>query len=103
MFACERFNEYINGQWVIVRSDHQPLETNQQSTAKRFLLRLQKYDLLVFTPRNEFPVANTLSRAHLTKQVKLEVLEQKIQFHIHPIFHQKLKFFLKKNGQMAND
>ena len=94
VFACERFHDYTYGRQVIVRSDHKPIKaifTKPLNKAppriQRFLLRLQKYDLQVnFTPRSEIPMADTLSRAYLTKDLKPEIPEQlEIRCHVHSI------------------
>ncbi len=78
---------------VIVRSDHKPLKAifskpidKAPPRIQRFLLRLQKYDLLVeFTPGSQIPVADALSRAYLTQPAKPEVPEQEIRCHVHSI------------------
>ena len=68
-------------------------QATQQSSSKNTevpVIRLQKYDLQVnFTPRSEIPMADTLSRAYLTKDLKPEIPEQlEIRCHVHSIpFH----------------
>ncbi|PFX12349.1 Retrovirus-related Pol polyprotein from transposon 17.6 [Stylophora pistillata] len=82
VFACECFHEYSYGRAVTVRSDHKPLKaifTKPLSKApprlQRLLLRIQRYDLHVqYTPGTDIPVADALSRAYLTKVIKLHQL-----------------------------
>ena len=114
VFACERFHEYIYGQKVTIRSDHKPLKaifskpiSKVPPRIQRFLLRLQKYDLHVkFIPGSDIPVADTLSRAYLTHQIKPEIPEEETQCHIHsiiksiPVSMTKLEEFKKET---AND
>ena len=73
VFACERFDQYVYGQQIIVESDHKPLEMiSRKPTAdapkrlQRMLLRLQRYDIKVTYKRGtEMFIADTLSRTYL--------------------------------------
>jgi transposase InsO family protein len=113
VFACERFHEYTYGKRVIVRTDHKPLRAifskpinKAPPRIQRFLLRLQQYDLEVqFTPGSEIPVADTLSRAYLTQEVRPEVPEQEIRCHVHfmikslPVSPSKLDEFKRETAK----
>jgi hypothetical protein len=76
VFGLEHFHYYVYGKTVQVESDHKPLEAilkKPLSAApprlQRMLLRTMKYDIsLSYKPGKEMTVADTLSRAPLTRQ-----------------------------------
>ena len=113
VFAYERFHEYTYGRSVTVRSDNKSLKAifskplnKAPPRLQRLLLRLQRYELHVqYTPGTYFPVADTLSRAYLTKEPDPEIAEQDINFHAHsalhglPVSYTKLEEFRTKTAK----
>ena len=77
VFAMERFDQYVYGRSVEVRSDHQPLQTISSKALhfapkrlERILLRLQRYDYIIrCQPGKEILVSYTLSRACGTNSI----------------------------------
>ena len=77
VFAMERFDQYVYGRSVEVRSDHQPLQTISSKALhfapkrlQRMLLRLQRYDYIIrYQPGKEMLVSDTLSRACGTNSI----------------------------------
>ena len=73
----ERFDQYVYGRSVEVRSDHQPLQTISSKALhfapkrlQRMLLRLQRYDYIIrYQPGKEMLVSDTLSRACGTNSI----------------------------------
>ena len=73
VFACEKFEQYILGKEVSVKSDHKPLEIifrkpllQAPKRLQRMLLRLQKFDLnVVYKQGITLHIADFLSRASL--------------------------------------
>ena len=80
---------------VTVRSDHNPLKaifSKPLNKAPPRLLRLhlglRRYDLHVqYTPGTDIPVADTLSRAYLTKEQDPEIAEQDKNINVHSTLH----------------
>ena len=77
VFGCTRFHEYIFGMpSVEVETDHKPLEAILKKPLHQAPLRLQKmimsiqkYQInLIYCPGKQLVIADTLSRAYLTKQ-----------------------------------
>ena len=77
VFGCTRFHEYIFGMpSVEVETDHKPLEAILKKPLHQAPLRLQKmimsiqkYQInLIYRPGKQLVIADTLSRAYLTKQ-----------------------------------
>ena len=74
VFGCERFNQFVYGRKIHVKSDHKPLESilhkpisRAPPRVQRLLVRLMKYDFDVeFVPGKFLYIADTLSRAHLS-------------------------------------
>ena len=70
VFACIRFNTYLQGCRFTVQSDHKPLEMihlksmhNAPPCLQRMLLQLQKYDMKIeYKPGSEMLLADALSR-----------------------------------------
>ena len=70
VFACIRFNTYLQGHRFTVQSDHKPLEMihlksmhNAPPHLQRRLLQLQKYDMKIeYKPGSEMLLADALSR-----------------------------------------
>ena len=68
VFACIRFNTYLQGRRFTVQSDHKPLEMihlksmhNAPPHLQRMLLQLQKYDMEIkYKPGSEMLLADTL-------------------------------------------
>ena len=75
VFGCNCFYQYIYSKQIIVESDHQPLEIIAKKPLdkapirlQRMLLNLQSYDVVIkYRPGKELYLADTLSRAHLSK------------------------------------
>ena len=74
VFACERFNQYLQGRVCItVDTDHKPLVSiftkpiyNAPKRLQRMLMRLQKYSLKVqYCPGDKMYIADMLSRAYV--------------------------------------
>jgi len=76
----EKFHQYTYGRKVTVQSDHMPLETIVRkpllSAPKRLqsmMLRIQKYDVdVIYVPRRDMLLADTLSRAYLPESTPEE-------------------------------
>ena len=91
VFACERFDQFINGKQVTVESDHKPLEaiiTKPLSQAppriQRLLIRLQKYQPMVkYVPGKFLFIADTLSRAYLPAKGEQQELNEDIEVMVH--------------------
>jgi transposase InsO family protein len=90
-FACKRFHQYLYGGRIFtVQTDHKPLVAiinkplfKAPPRIQRFLLRLQRYNFnLVHVPGKHLLVADTLSRAYLTRQEKSD-LEREVNLQIH--------------------
>ena len=92
VFACERFNQFVYGNDIVVQSDHKLLEaimTKPLSQAppriQRLLIKLQKYNLTVqFVPGKLMFIADTLSRAYLKETVEDQLdLNEDIEVMVH--------------------
>ena len=85
VYACEKFNQYVYGQPVTIKSDHKPLATIIKKPisvtpprVQRFLVRLMKYDLKIeFIPGKFLYIADTLSRAHSSTALKKQTWMKK--------------------------
>ena len=72
VYECKKFNQFVCGQPIFVKSDHKPLEaiirksiSSTPPTVQRFLVRLMKYYMQTeFVPGKFLHIADTLSRAH---------------------------------------
>ena len=90
VFACIRFNTYLQGHRFTVQLDHKPLEMihlksmhNTPPCLQRMLLQLQKYDMEIkYKPGSEMLLADTLSRcpARYSQQIKLDLCVDYIAF-----------------------
>ena len=90
VFACIRFNTYLQGRRFTVQSDHKPLEMihlksmhNAPPRLQRMLLQLQKYDMKIeYKPGSEMLLADTLSRcpARYSQEIKLDLHVDYIAF-----------------------
>ena len=90
VFACIRFNTYLQGCRFTVQSDHKPLEMihlnnmhNAPPRLQRMLLQLQKYDMKIkYKPGSEMLLADTLSRcpARYSQEIKLDLCVDYIAF-----------------------
>ena len=90
IFACIRFNTYLQGCRFTVQSDHKPLEMihlksmhNAPPHLQRMLLQLQKYDMEIkYKPGSEMLLADTLSRcpARYSQEIKLDLRVDYIAF-----------------------
>ena len=75
VFACSKFDQYINGKKVNVEADHKPLEVITKKSIlaapislQRMLLALQRYDIeVVYRPGEQQVIADVLSRLPTTK------------------------------------
>lgn len=65
LFGCTKFHQYIYGSEGTFETDH-----------KRFMLRLQCYNLVVYKPGKDLKIADTLSRATLEESALSEVDEE---------------------------
>jgi hypothetical protein len=96
LFACETFNQYINGKKVLVQPDHKPLEAiksnplhNAPPRLQQMLLRLQKYDLdLKYTPGKFMYVTDTLCRAFVNKNDSEQELNEEMDIMIHTLIEE---------------
>ena len=87
VFGTEKFNQYTYGRKVFVESDHKLLEVIYQKPLvaapkrlQRMLLRLQKYDLeIYFKPGQHMYLADTLSRAPLSRDDEVLFIEKEIE------------------------
>ena len=90
IFACIRFNTYLQGCRFTVQSDHKPLEMihlksmhNAPPRLQRMLLQLQKYDMKIeYKPGSEMLLADALSRcpARYNQEIKLDLCVDYIGF-----------------------
>ena len=90
IFACIRFNTYLQGRRFTVQSDHKPLEMihlksmhNAPQHLQRMLLQLQKYDMEIkYKPGSEMLLADMLSRcpARYSQEIKLDLCVDYIAF-----------------------
>ena len=90
IFACIRFNTYLQGCRFTVQSDHKPLEMihlksmhNAPPHLQRMLLQLQKYDMKIeYKPGSEMLLADALSRcpARYSQEIKLDLRVDYIAF-----------------------
>ena len=90
VFACIRFNTYLQGRRFTVQSDHKPLEMihlksmhNAPPRLQRMLLQLQKYDMKIkYKPGSEMLLADALSRcpARYNQEIKLDLRVDYIAF-----------------------
>ena len=90
IFACIRFNTYLQGHRFTVQSDHKPLEMihlksmhNAPPRLQRMLLQLQKYDMKIeYKPGSEMLLADALSRcpARYSQEIKLNLHVDYIAF-----------------------
>ena len=90
VFACIRFNTYLQGRRFTVQSDHKPLEMihlksmhNTPPRLQRMLLQLQKYDMKIeYKPGSEMLLADALSRcpARYSQEIKLDLCVDYIAF-----------------------
>ena len=90
VFACIRFNTYLQGRKFTVQSDHKPLEVihlksmhNAPPRLQRMLLQLQKYDMKIeYKPGSEMLLADALSRcpARYSQEIKLDLCVDYIAF-----------------------
>ncbi|XP_058828586.1 uncharacterized protein K02A2.6-like [Topomyia yanbarensis] len=70
VFACKRFDQYVAGRFVVVESDHKPLEdifkkpiTDAPLRLQKMRMTLQRYDVLVrYRKGSEMHIADLLSR-----------------------------------------
>ena len=71
VYALEKFNQYVYGKTVQVKSDHKPQESITKKSLsqapprlQRMLLRLLKYDfILIYKPGKEMVIADIQSRS----------------------------------------
>ena len=90
VFACMRFNTYLQGRRFTVQSDHKPLEMihlkslhNAPPRLQRMLLQLQKYDMtIMYRPGSEMLLADALSRcpARYSQEIRLDLCVDYIAF-----------------------
>ena len=90
IFACIRFNTYLQGRSFTVQSDHKPLEMihlksmhNAPPRLQRMLLQLQKYDMKIeYKPDSEMLLADALSRCptRYSQEIKLDLCMDYIAF-----------------------
>ena len=90
VFACIRFNTFLQGHVLTVQSDHKPLEMihlksmhNAPPRLQRMLLQLQKYDMKIeYKPGSKMLLADTLSRcpARYNQEIKLDLHVDYIAF-----------------------
>ena len=90
VFACIRFNTYLQGRSFTVQSDHKPLEMIHHKSMhkapprlQRMLLQLQKYDMKIeYKPGSEMLLADALSRcpARYNQEIKLDLRVDYIAF-----------------------
>ena len=90
VFACIRFNTYLQGRRFTVQSDHKPLEMihlksmhNMPPCLQRMLLQLQKYDMKIeYKPGSEMLLADALLRcpARYSQEIKLDLRVDYIAF-----------------------
>jgi hypothetical protein len=72
--ACDRFDQYVFGRDIAVKTDHKPLEVILKNPLlaapkrlQRMMMQLQKYNLKVVCKRgSDLYIADTLSRAYLS-------------------------------------
>ena len=90
IFACIRFNTYLQGCRFTIQSEHKPLEMidlksmhNAPPHLQRMLLQLQKYDMKIeYKPGSEMLLADALLRcpARYSQEIKLDLRVDYIAF-----------------------
>jgi transposase InsO family protein len=91
--AAERFQQYIYGREVEVRSDHKPLEMITKKSIHKaspriqaMLLRLMKYNLYVkYQPGPTMYIADTLSRAYIPDDDTSKDTEIDVSLRVHTL------------------
>ena len=91
--AAERFQQYIYGREVEVKSDHKPLEMITRKSIHKaspriqaMLLRLMKYNLYVnYQPGPTMYIADALSRAYIEEKEVPQELELDTSMRIHTL------------------
>ena len=90
VFACIRFNTYLQGRHFTVQSNHKPLEMihlksmhNSPPRLQRMLLQLQKYEMKIqYKPGSKMLLADALSRCptRYSQEIKLDLHVDYIAF-----------------------
>ena len=91
--VAERFQHYIYGREVEVRSNYKPLESITRKSIHKaspriqaMLLRLMKYNLYVnYQPGSTMYVADTLARAYVKNEYESDDIEVDINIKIHTL------------------
>jgi hypothetical protein len=91
VFGCRYFHHYIYGRQVNVFTDHRPLETilrqplhKAPARLQRMMLQIQPYDLsFTYQPGAEIPVADALSRLHLSDIDKAS--QRELEAYVHQV------------------
>ena len=91
--AAEKFQHYIYGREVEVRSDHKPLDMITRKSIHKaspriqaMLLRLMKYNLYVsYQPGPTMYIADTLSRAYVESEHESDDIEVDTNMRIHSL------------------
>ena len=81
---CDRFDQYVFGREITVKTDHRPLEVILKKhlfaapkCLQRMMMQLQEYNLIVVYKRvSEMYTANTLSRTYLGTPNQISEEEQ---------------------------
>ncbi|XP_060070555.1 uncharacterized protein K02A2.6-like [Ylistrum balloti] len=116
VFGLEKFHHYVYGRFVLVQSDHKPLEMiikksihSSPKRLQRMLLRLQKYDFnITYHPGKEMYLADTLSRAYLPiskdeeESTFLQDVESINMAQFMPIAEAKLREIQRETGKDDN-
>ena len=95
VFGCSKFHEYIYGRRFLVESDHKALKSILNNPLHKappriqsFMLYLQKYDFEInyITGKSEdMTCTDTLSRAALHKDTKVELTDVDIKSQVHSV------------------
>ena len=102
VFGCRYFHHYIYGRQVNVFTDHRPLETilrqplhKAPARLQRMVLQIQPYDLsFTYQPGAEIPVADALSRLHLSD------IDKASQRELEAYVHQVVKLLPVSNSKL---
>ena len=107
VFGCERFNQFVYGKEINVKSDHKPLESiikkplsSAPPRVQRLLVRLLKYDVRIqFIPGKFLHIADTLSRAPLPSTGDLNTIHDESILMIHTVI-KNLSISAKKKEEL---
>lgn len=116
VFACKRFDQYVVGRFVVVESDHKPLEdifkkpiTEAPLRLQKMRMTLQRYDVVVrYRKGSEMHIADLLSRTATSGvQASDRLHDQKVEAALQEIQNVNVMEFInisdERFGEIANE